>query len=103
MADNRVTIIARVKAKEGMEESVKQDLLSLVAQTRSEEGCINYDLHQSVEDKSRFLFYENWRSQEDMQKHLAMPYITAILARADQILAEPLDLTVWEMISEKSE
>ena len=60
---------------------------ALQGPTRSEEGCINYDLHQSKEDLSRFMFYENWKSQEDLDKHLQMPYLTAFREKAGDLLA----------------
>jgi len=58
MGSRKVTVLARMKAKRGMEEKVKQELLSLVGPTHAEAGCINYDLHQSVQDKTLFMLYE---------------------------------------------
>jgi quinol monooxygenase YgiN len=99
MADKKVTVVARVRAKEGMEEKVKQELLALVGPTRSEKGCINYDLHQSVENKSLFMFYENWMSKSDLDKHLEMPYMKSHMEKAVEILAGPGEITLWERIS----
>jgi quinol monooxygenase YgiN len=79
MADKKVTVVARIKTKKGMDESVKQELMALVAPTRSEKGCINYDLHRSIDDRSVFMVYENWVSKEDLDKHLAMPYMRAFM------------------------
>jgi quinol monooxygenase YgiN len=101
MQNKKVTVLAMAKAKEGMEETVKQELLSLVEPTRLEPGCINYDLHQAPDDKSLFIFYENWKSKEDLDKHLRMPYLKAFLEEADNLLAKPLEVTLLEMISEK--
>jgi quinol monooxygenase YgiN len=99
MADKKVTVVARIRAKKGMEEKVKQELLALVGPTRSEKGCINYDLHQSVENKSLFMFYENWVSKSDLDKHLEMPYMKSHMEKAGEILAEPGEITLWERIS----
>jgi quinol monooxygenase YgiN len=99
MADKKVTVVARIRAKEGMEEKAKQELMVLVSPTRSEKGCINYDLHQSVENKSLFMFYENWASKRDLDEHLEMPYMKSHMEKASEILAEPADITIWEMIS----
>ncbi|MBL7173957.1 MAG: antibiotic biosynthesis monooxygenase [Desulfobacteraceae bacterium] len=103
MADKKVTVLARFKAKAGMEEQVKQEIMVLVAPTRSEAGCINYDLHQASDDKSLFMLYENWVSKKDLDEHLEMPYLKAFLGKADQILAEPVEITLWEMVSEGEE
>ena len=96
--NKRVTVIARIKAQEGMEERVRQELLALIAPSRAEEACINYDLHQSVDDKSLFMFYENWTSREALDRHLEMPYLDAFDERAEGMLAEPVEITLWELI-----
>ena len=98
MPSNKVTVVARIKAKEGLDKRVKQELINLLAPTRSEEGCINYDLHQSVHDKSLFLFYETWKSEDDLKRHLETPHMKNFLKRAEELLAEPLDVTVWGKI-----
>ena len=41
-----LTVIAKFKAKSGSEEQLYEELRNLVAPTRAEEGCINYDLHR---------------------------------------------------------
>ena len=96
--EKNVTVLALLRAKPGLEEEVKRELMALQGPTRSEEGCINYDLHQSKEDPSRFMFYENWKSQEDLDKHLQMPYLTAFREKAGDLLAEPTRITLHKMI-----
>ena len=53
-----LTVIARLKAKDGSEEKLGAMLRALVAPTRAEKGCINYDLHRSHDDPGLFIFYE---------------------------------------------
>lgn len=65
-----ITVIATVRAKAGCEEKAKKLLLELVEATHREEGCINYDLHQSIESKGEFVFHENWKSKEVLEAHL---------------------------------
>jgi quinol monooxygenase YgiN len=55
-------------------------------------------LHQSVEDKSLFMFYECWASKEDLDKHLAMPYMKSHLAKAGDFFDGPAEITLWEKI-----
>jgi quinol monooxygenase YgiN len=98
MADEKVTVLARIKAKKGMEGKVRQELLSLLGPTRSEKGCLNYDLHCSKEDKSQFIFYENWVSKKDLDEHLTMPYMKAFMEKAHEFLSEPAEITLWEKI-----
>jgi quinol monooxygenase YgiN len=100
MAEKKLTVVARIKAKPGTEKKVKDALMALVGPTRAEAGCINYDLHQALDDKTLFLFYENWTSKKDLDEHLAMPYLKDFLGRADDLLAEPVEITLWEMTSQ---
>lgn len=100
MAEKQVTVVATFKAKAGMEGTVRDGIQAMVAPTRAEAGCINYDLHQSAEDPSVFMLYENWVSKQALDDHLAKPYLEAFLSKADDILAEPVNIALWQMIGE---
>jgi quinol monooxygenase YgiN len=94
-----VSVVARVRALEGMAERVREECLALVAPSRREKGCINYDLHQSADDPALFLFYENWTSREDLERHLETAHALRFDERTEGMLAEPEEITLWEMIS----
>ena len=102
MADNKVTVLARFRAKAGMEEQLKQAIMACVAPTRAEAGCINYDLHQRVEDKGDLILYENWRSKKDLDVHLEMPYLQELKAKAEQLCSQPIEISLWEMVSRQA-
>lgn len=96
MENQKVTVVARIKAKPGQEAQVKQELLKLLSPTRSEDGCINYDMHQSINSPAHFLFHENWSSREALNKHLETAHLKNFLSQADQLLAEPVEITLWK-------
>ncbi len=98
MTNGKVTVVARIKARPGMEERVREVLQALVPPTTRERGCITYDLHQAAGDTSLFMFYENWCSREDLEEHLGTPHLQAFLGKADELLAEPVDVSLWEMV-----
>ena len=98
MSLKKVTVLATIKAKQGLEETVKNEILALIGPTRAEPGCLNYDLHQSCDDKALFMLYENWVSKEDLDKHLAMSYLQAFLGKAPDLVAEPVQIALWEML-----
>jgi quinol monooxygenase YgiN len=102
MADmnaNTLAVVAHVKAKPGKETEVRKELLSLVAPSRTDPGCINYDLHQSIDNPALFLFHENWTSKTHLDQHLAKPDLQAVLARVGKLVAEPPQITLWEKIA----
>jgi quinol monooxygenase YgiN len=99
MNAKHLTVVAYVKARPGMEGQMRQELLSLVHPSRKDEGCINYDLHQSVENPAQFCFHENWTDKDCLDRHLQKPDLQAVLARVGQMVAEPPQITHWERIS----
>lgn len=85
---NLLTVIARMHAKPGKEQELREALEGLVEPTSQEKGYVNYDLHQGVEDPGWFFFYENWDSAEDLDAHLSAPHLVAFAGRLDEFLDE---------------
>ena len=99
MAEGEVTVIARIKAKTGEVQRVKEELLKLLAPTRAENGCMNFDMHQGATDQSQFLFHENWTSKAALEAHFETPHIKNWLRVAEGLLAEPLEVTLWNRVA----
>jgi quinol monooxygenase YgiN len=99
MDSKTVTVVAIMKAKPGMEATLKQEVIALVAPTRKESGCINYDLHQDIEDTGRFIFHENWTSKDHLDKHSNSPHLQAFRTKAANLLAEPVRILIAEKIA----
>ena len=98
MRKNRLTVVARLRAKRGMEDRLREELLSLVSHTRSEEGCVRYDLHQGADDPGLFLFYEIWSGRDAWDSHMDQPRLRAFAESAGDLLAGPIDITLWSVI-----
>jgi quinol monooxygenase YgiN len=99
MTEQKVTVLARFRARNGMAEQLKQAIMACVAPTRAEAGCINYDLHQRADDPGELILYENWVSKQDLDVHLEMPYLQELKARAGELCAEPIEISLWTMLS----
>ena len=104
MADKKLTLVAIVKAKADKVNIVRKELDHLVVETNKEPGCINYYYHVNKEDETLFLFYENWRSRADWDKHMQMPYLRRWFdeVSGDLLEKEP-ELTLWEMVEPPAE
>lgn len=88
MENQQLTIVAKILAKEGKREFVKNELLKLIDITRAEEGCINYDLHQDNENPNLFLFFENWTNRDLWQKHMNNNHLAEYLKATDGAVEE---------------
>ncbi len=98
MTEKSITVVASIKAREEMVDDVKNELESLVASTVREEGCINYNLHQSIDDKSLFIIYENWESRDALDRHMETPHFTAWREKAKGLLADIPQVTLCRKI-----
>ena len=98
MENKKITVVARVKAKAGMEEQLKQMLLSNLTPTRAESGCVTFDLHEGIDDASQLMSYENWATKADLDEHLQKPYIIDFMSKAKDILAESPEITLWRQL-----
>jgi quinol monooxygenase YgiN len=98
MADKPVVVYGRFKAKPGKEAELRQALSDLMAPTRQEAGCISYQMHQHAQDSRQFMSYEIWRSQADIDQHMQTPYVAAVVARAEELMELPFELSNWETL-----
>lgn len=98
MANQQVTVVVRLKAKPGLEAQVREELHNLLRPTRAEQGCLNFDMHQDLNDPGLFLFHENWLCEVDLQRHFKTPHITEWIKKAEGMLAEPMQLTRWQKV-----
>ncbi|MCD7111430.1 antibiotic biosynthesis monooxygenase [Rhizobium sp. DKSPLA3] len=96
---SHVTIIGTVTAKPEMREELQKLLSAQVAPTRLESGCINYDFHVDADDPNMFVFYENWRSQADLDAHMKMPHLLPLVSEVDRLLSRPVEIRHLRMLS----
>ena len=95
MSNQKLTIVAKILAKEEKRELVKRELLKLIDITRNEVGCINYDLHQDYENENLFLFFENWESRDLWQNHMNNSHLADYVKATDGAIEE---FTLNEML-----
>lgn len=82
-----LTVIASMHAADGKTDDLKRELEALVPLTAAEDGYVNYDLHQGVEDPGTF-FYENWVSAAHLDAHLATPHLVRFAGLIPDLLDE---------------
>lgn len=96
------TIIGTLTARTETREELASLLMALVAPTRAEAGCINYDFHVDAADPCVFVFYENWTDRAALDAHLAMPHLQPLVSQVDRLLACPVEIRPLTMLSERA-
>ncbi|MCL8000249.1 antibiotic biosynthesis monooxygenase [Brucella sp. 21LCYQ03] len=66
---NKVYVVATIIAKDGKQDDLKAALQGLVPVAKTEAGYIQYDLHQSIERPTQFVFYEIWENERLLDEH----------------------------------
>lgn len=94
----KIYLTAIIKAKEEYRTEVLEVLQNMVKETVKEEANELYTLHQGIEDKNQFAFYEIWKSKEGLDQHNQQPYIQAFGALVDEKLQEKPQIYLTEII-----
>ncbi len=61
----RVTFMA----KEGCEDKLKELLEAMVAPSKAEKGCLNYNIYQYKNNSRKFMAVETWESEKALDGH----------------------------------
>ena len=63
------TIIAQIFIKAENVDAFLEASKGLIEKSRAEEGCITYNLYQDPNDRTKFLFFEEWKNQAAIDYH----------------------------------
>jgi quinol monooxygenase YgiN len=99
MATPLLTVVAHMWAQSGNEDALRQTLMTLVEPTRREEGCVQYDLHEQNGRPGHFVFFEIWKSQADLDKHMATPHFTAVVPLIPELCSQPPEILTYTRIA----
>ncbi|MTH15413.1 putative quinol monooxygenase [Flavobacterium sp. LC2016-01] len=84
-----ISITAIIKSKKENIEDVKNMVHFLVNETRKEEACIRYDLHNT---ENVFIIWEEWKDQAGLEIHNNQPYLQDFIKRSEALVAGPIQV-----------
>jgi quinol monooxygenase YgiN len=90
-----------IEAVPGREDDVARELCALLAPTRCEAGCLAYELHRDPENHGRFMFYEKFANQIDLDLHVNSSYFKKFQSyreKSDPIAAQTV--THWRTVDD---
>jgi quinol monooxygenase YgiN len=91
-------VVATFEAKRGSEQELIDAIRMVTAPTRDEPGCIEYELHRSTEDSTKFAMIETWKDRAALDAHLQTPHIQALFARSAAVLAGPVEIHTFTKV-----
>ena len=98
---DKIVLFARLKVKPELVEEAKAAAVGIVADSRRESGCINYDIHQAIDDETIFLWHETWVNKAALDEHFATPFFAEFFKVVERVAAEAPQITLSRMITQK--
>jgi quinol monooxygenase YgiN len=102
MSNEKIVLVAHLKVREDAVEETKKVALEIVADSRAEAGCLNYDVHQAIEDPSTFIWHETWKNKAAVEDHFETPFFKKFAAAVETLAVEPPQIILTKMISEQA-
>ncbi|MDQ0638433.1 quinol monooxygenase YgiN [Pedobacter sp. W3I1] len=79
-----------VKAKPEHQQEIRNLLYSLPELSKKEDACIEYDVHQSIDDENIFILNEKWKSLDGLSLHNEQTYSKELFTAFDKLQEQPI-------------
>jgi quinol monooxygenase YgiN len=87
-----LTLLVKITAKIAFTEQVKTSLHSILAPTRAEAGCEDYQLYIDDKNPAIFIFVETWATRAHWEAHNQSAHLADFLTLAETAV-ESFDIT----------
>lgn len=91
-ATGAIIVLALFEAKPETQVELRDRLRELERRTRQEAGCIQYELHEDLDDPNRFAFVETWADLAALDAHDHTDHVAAIRRDMPALTAAPADV-----------
>lgn len=71
----------------------------LVASTRKEDGCLSYQLYESIDSENEFVMVENWRDQAAIEGHNQSPLLQQLFKNMSQYSSKKTEINVSQTVN----
>ena len=93
-----VHVVARFLAKAEKEDALKTVLTGLVAPSRRELGCYQYDLLMNPKDARDFCFVERWEDDAALDQHAETEHLKNARAQFEGLVEAPPDIRRYRLV-----
>ena len=87
-------VIATANVKPEKRDAFRRGATACIAETRKEDGCLLYDLHESTTDPTRFVFVENWTTREALGAHARSAHVKEWRKIANECISAPTKIEI---------
>ncbi|KAF1052856.1 MAG: putative monooxygenase YcnE [Stenotrophomonas maltophilia] len=92
-----LTLIAIIRAKPGQADALENLLRDMLAPSRAEATCGQYDLHRDIRDADQIYMIEQWRDEAAIAEHEATAHYQAFIKAAQAHVAS-VDIRLMQRV-----
>lgn len=76
------------------QKEVLQTLLSMVAPSEKEKGCLSYGIYRDIDDNNVFYLISEWENREQLNRHIQSDGFSVLLG-TKSLLKEPIKIQIF--------
>jgi quinol monooxygenase YgiN len=91
-----IFVFARLHARIGKQQEVRQAMFEVSRPTRKEPGCLGYGAFRSVRDPDEFYIHSRWKDMAAFERHAELPHTVRFVETVEPLLDHPFKATLSE-------
>lgn len=91
-----ILIHAGFKVQADKEQAFLEEIRTLIAASRTENGNVSYDLMKDTEKDHEYTMVEVWQDMNSVENHNKSDHFTSFASKAPHYLAAPLRMKIYE-------
>ncbi len=92
-------VVGRVSTDDARRDALLEVAQRVAAASREEAGCIDYRVYEDTEQPNRFVFVEEWHSEEALQQHFRTAHIATFMQAIPATITAAPDVKFHEVAS----
>ena len=93
-----VFVFARLHARPGKREQLRQAMFEVQGPTRREPGCLAYGAFQSVRDADEFYIHSRWTDMAAFERRAELPHTVRFVESVEPLVDHPFKATLAEQL-----
>ncbi|MCL2110737.1 MAG: antibiotic biosynthesis monooxygenase [Clostridiales bacterium] len=93
-----VAVVVKENLKDGQKAAFVEYMREMIALTKQEDGCIAYDLYESVDGAGEVVMVELWETKEALDRHMETDHFKKFLPGGEVYKNGPPEIKVFEKL-----
>ena len=88
-----ILVFIKMNVRSEKHKELLQTFQSIVAQMRTENGCVDSNFYQNAENENEFFLVEEWKTRKALDDHLQSVRFTVLMG-AGSLLSRPPEIMI---------